>query len=82
MTSQGIRASTPFTRPRSERPTDAIGPRTGITAPSDRRLKDEHRERLARDLEQFLARGGQIDELPLPREDRTRRVGHGGVMGL
>ena len=63
-------------------PKTVVGPRTGITAPSDRRAKDDHRDQLAADLEAFLAAGGKIDTLPGPKDGKTRRVMHGGVMGL
>ncbi len=69
-------------RPRQQRPTNVIGPRTGITAPSDRTARDEHRDRLAADLAEYLARGGRIETLPGPQDGKTRRAHHGGVFGL
>ena len=59
-----------------------IGPRTGITAPSDRRQRDEHRDQLAHDVERYLAQGGEIETLPGPGNQPTRRVMHTGIMGL
>lgn len=65
-------------RSRKERPTNIVGPRKGITAPSDRTAKDEHRDRIARDLARFLERGGSIKTLPGPAERiQTRAVGFG-----
>ena len=63
-------------------PTTVIAPRTSITAPSARRAKDDHRDHLAADLEAYLAAGGEIETLPGPGNGTTRRVNHGGVMGL
>lgn len=59
-----------------------IGPRTGITAPSDRRQRDEHRDQLAQDVERYLAQGGEIETLPGPGSQPTRRVMHTGIMGI
>lgn len=59
-----------------------IGPRTGITAPSDRTARDDNRDRIAADVEAYLAAGGKIETLPGPGNGKSRRVMHGGVMGL
>lgn len=69
-------------RPRAQRPTNVSAPRGAITAPSDRRAKDDHRDRLAADLAAYLDAGGAIETLPGPGNGKTRRVNHGGVMGL
>ena len=42
-----------------------------------RHPRDVWRDRLARDLERFLANGGAIDVLPGPGEGVSRKVTHG-----
>lgn len=49
-------------------PNMVIAPRSSMIASTDRRTKDEHRDKLARDLERFLARGGAIEQLPGPTD--------------
>ena len=47
-----------------------IPPRWSMVSATDRTTKVEHREKLARDLEKFLAKGGEVTQLQGPVDPR------------
>lgn len=51
--------------------------RPGTSQAIDRTPKQIHRDRIAAQMAEYLARGGKVTELPGPGNGISNRIGHG-----